>query len=66
MLNGVIKPARCRTQMSGRVGALIVLRVRFKSIVTGRENIYINGSVLGLSKEQIDEKIDSFRSVARW
>jgi lipopolysaccharide transport system ATP-binding protein len=58
MLNGLIKPDRGRIEMSGRVGALISLGAGFNPILTGRENIYINGSVLGLSKKEIDEKID--------
>jgi lipopolysaccharide transport system ATP-binding protein len=44
--------------MRGRVGALIALGAGFNPILTGRENIYINGSVLGLSKKEIDDKID--------
>jgi lipopolysaccharide transport system ATP-binding protein len=44
--------------MRGRVGALIALGAGFNPILTGRENIYINGSVLGLSKKEIDGKID--------
>jgi lipopolysaccharide transport system ATP-binding protein len=40
------------------VGALIALGAGFNPILTGRENIYINGSVLGLAKKEIDEKID--------
>jgi lipopolysaccharide transport system ATP-binding protein len=40
------------------VGALIALGAGFNPILTGRENIYINGSVLGLTKKEIDEKID--------
>ncbi|MBE2181070.1 MAG: ABC transporter ATP-binding protein, partial [Chthoniobacterales bacterium] len=39
------------------VGALIALGAGFNPILTGRENIYINGSVLGLSKKEIDEKL---------
>jgi lipopolysaccharide transport system ATP-binding protein len=58
MLNGLIKPDRGCIEMNGRVGALIALGAGFNPILTGRENIYINGSVLGLSKKQIDEKID--------
>ncbi len=58
MLNGLIKPDRGRIEMNGRVGALIALGAGFNPILTGRENIYINGSVLGLSKKEIDEKID--------
>ena len=58
MLNGLIKPDHGRIEMNGRVGALIALGAGFNPILTGRENIYINGSVLGLSKKEIDEKID--------
>ena len=58
MLNGLIKPDRGRIEMRGKVGALIALGAGFNPILTGRENIYINGSVLGLSKKEIDEKIN--------
>jgi len=58
MLNGLIKPDGGRIEMRGRVGALIALGAGFNPILTGRENIYVNGSVLGLSKKEIDEKID--------
>jgi len=58
MLNGLIKPDKGRIEMRGRVGALIALGAGFNPILTGRENIYINGSVLGLSKKEIDKKID--------
>ena len=58
MLNGLIKPDQGRIEMHGRVGALIALGAGFNPILTGRENIYVNGSVLGLSKREIDEKID--------
>ena len=44
--------------MRGRVGALIALGAGFNPILTGRENIYVNGSVLGLTKREIDEKIE--------
>ena len=58
MLNGLIKPDAGRITMRGRVGALIALGAGFNPILTGRENIYINGSVLGLSKKGIDAKMD--------
>ena len=64
MLNGLIKPDRGRIEMNGRVGALIALGAGFNPILTGRENIYINGSVLGLSKKEIDEKIDDIVNFA--
>jgi lipopolysaccharide transport system ATP-binding protein len=58
MLNGLIKPDAGKITMRGRVGALIALGAGFNPILTGRENIYINGSVLGLSKKEIDKRID--------
>ena len=58
MLNGLIKPDRGRITMRGRIGALIALGAGFNPILTGRENIYINGSVLGLSKREIDAKVE--------
>ncbi len=57
MLNGLIKPDAGTITMRGRVGALIALGAGFNPILTGRENIYINGAVLGLSKREIDAKI---------
>ena len=58
MLNGLIKPDAGRIEMRGRVGALIALGAGFNPVLTGRENIYINASVLGLSRCEIDAKID--------
>ena len=58
MLNGLIKPDRGRIEMHGRTGALIALGAGFNPILTGRENIYVNASVLGLSKKQTDKKIE--------
>jgi lipopolysaccharide transport system ATP-binding protein len=58
MLNGLIKPDQGRITMRGQVGALIALGAGFNPILTGRENIYVNGAVLGLTKREIDRKID--------
>jgi lipopolysaccharide transport system ATP-binding protein len=58
MLNGLIKPDRGSIEMNGRVGALIALGTGFNPILTGRENIYVNASILGISKKEIDAKID--------
>jgi lipopolysaccharide transport system ATP-binding protein len=58
ILNGLIKPDAGTIEMRGRVGALIALGAGFNPILTGRENVYVNGSILGLSKEEIDSKMD--------
>ena len=58
MLNGLIKPDRGRIEMHGRIGALIALGAGFNPILTGRENVYVNGAVLGLNRKDIDAKFD--------
>lgn len=59
MLNGLIKPDAGRIEMRGRVGALIALGAGFNPILTGRENIYVNASILGFSKKEVDKKFDN-------
>ena len=69
MLNGLIKPDRGRIELRGRVGALISLGAGFNPILTGRENIYVNGSVLGLTTKEIDAKLPEivdFAEIARF
>lgn len=58
VLNNLIKPDTGRVTMKGRVGALIALGAGFNPILTGRENVYVNGAVLGLTKKEIDAKFD--------
>jgi lipopolysaccharide transport system ATP-binding protein len=58
MLNGLIKPDRGRITIRGRIGALIELGAGFNPVLTGRENLYVNASILGLSKKEIDYKFD--------
>ncbi|MCB0397832.1 MAG: ABC transporter ATP-binding protein [Flavobacteriales bacterium] len=58
ILNGLISPDKGTVTMNGRVGALIELGTGFNPILTGRENIYNNGAVLGFSRKEIDAKID--------
>lgn len=59
MLNGLIKPDKGRIELKGRIGALIELGTGFNPILTGRENIYNNGAVLGFTKKEIDQKFDA-------
>jgi lipopolysaccharide transport system ATP-binding protein len=58
MINGLIKPNCGRIEIRGRVAALIELGAGFNPILTGRENIYSNASVLGFKKAEIDELIE--------
>ncbi|MDI6716134.1 MAG: polysaccharide ABC transporter ATP-binding protein [Actinomycetota bacterium] len=59
MLNGIYMPDRGRIRVKGRVGALIEVGAGFHPMLTGRENVYINGAILGMSKAEIDKKFDS-------
>lgn len=58
MLNGLIKPDAGQITIRGQTGALIALGAGFNPILCGRENIYVNASILGLTKHEIDEKVD--------
>ncbi len=58
MLNGLIKPDLGQIEVRGRMQALIALGAGFNPVLTGKENIQVNASVLGLSKAQIEQKFD--------
>ena len=58
MLNGLIKPDTGSVQINGTMGALIALGAGFNPILTGRENVYTNASILGMTKTDVDGVID--------
>jgi lipopolysaccharide transport system ATP-binding protein len=58
MLNGIILPDKGEISITGKVGALIELGAGFHPMLTGRENIYVNGNILGLTKKEIDKKFE--------
>lgn len=64
ILNGLIKPEQGKVTIRGRVGALVELNAGFNPILTGRENIYINGQVLGLSRNEIDRRLEAILEFA--
>lgn len=59
MLNGLVRPDEGEIIMRGRVSALIELGTGFNPILTGRENIYVNGQILGFTKAEIDSKLEA-------
>ncbi len=59
MINGIFWPDKGRITVKGKVGALIAVGAGFHPSLTGRENIYINGAILGMSKREIDKKFDA-------
>ena len=58
LVSGILKPTRGRVAVSGRIAALIELGAGFHPEITGRENIYINGIMLGLTKREIEQRFD--------
>ncbi|MSS64496.1 ABC transporter ATP-binding protein [Lachnospiraceae bacterium WCA-693-APC-MOT-I] len=58
LLNRIIYPTSGEIKMKGRVSSLIELGAGFHPDMSGRENIYINASIFGLTKKEIDERID--------
>jgi len=57
MINGLQMPDKGEICIKGTVGALIELGAGFHPMLTGRENIYVDGAILGMSKKEIDEKL---------
>jgi lipopolysaccharide transport system ATP-binding protein len=64
MLNGIFWPDKGRISISGKVGALIEVGAGFHTALTGRENVYINAAIYGMSKKEIDERFDEIVSFA--
>ena len=58
ILSKILKPTRGRIKTSGRLRALIEVAAGFHQDLTGRENIYLNGTILGMTKGEIDKKFD--------
>jgi ABC-type polysaccharide/polyol phosphate transport system ATPase subunit len=58
IITGITKPTSGKVSVNGKVSALIELGAGFHPEITGRENVYINGIMLGLSKKEIDQKFD--------
>jgi lipopolysaccharide transport system ATP-binding protein len=58
MLNGIFWPDKGKITVRGKVGALIEVGAGFHPLLTGRENIYINAAILGMTKQEVNEKFD--------
>lgn len=58
LIAGVLTPTSGKVEVNGRIGPLIELGAGFHPELTGRDNIYLNGTILGLSKAEIDQKFN--------
>lgn len=59
MLNGIFMPDKGSIEINGRVGGLIQIGAGFHPMLSGRENIYVNGSILGMTRKEIDDNLES-------
>jgi len=58
LLNGIFPPTAGRIEIRGRIGALIAVGAGFHPNMTGRENIFMNGTILGMTKKEINRKLE--------
>src|SRR5262249_34370351 len=58
ILSRITEPDRGRVELSDRVASLLEVGTGFHPELTGRENIYLNGAILGMSKAEIKRKFD--------
>jgi ABC-type polysaccharide/polyol phosphate transport system ATPase subunit len=58
IISGILKPTSGNVKVNGRIAALIELGAGFHPEITGRENVYINGIMLGLSRREIESRFD--------
>lgn len=59
ILTGVLTPTSGEATINGKVAALLELGAGFNPEMTGLENIYLNGSIMGYSEEEMDKKVDA-------
>lgn len=64
IITGTLAPTAGSVSTQGRIAALLELGSGFNPDFTGRENVYLNGALLGFSNEQIDEKFDAIAAFA--
>ena len=64
LVAGITLPTAGRVSAAGRVGTLIEIGAGFHPEMTGRENVYLNGSILGLTRREIDRHFDEIVAFA--
>ena len=64
IMQGLLKPTKGQVTMKGHVGALISLGAGFQPLLTGRENIYVNASILRVPKRQVDKRLNEILAFA--
>jgi lipopolysaccharide transport system ATP-binding protein len=69
VISGILQPTTGRVLSSGRVAALLELGAGFNPEFSGRENVYLNGEILGLSRQELDDvfpRIEAFAEIGQF
>ena len=64
ILSRITKPSSGRIEIKGRVGSLLEVGTGFHQDLTGRENVYLNGAILGMKRREIEKKFDDIVNFA--
>ena len=64
IITGILQPTTGSVQVNGRVSALLELGAGFNPGFTGRENVYMNGAIMGLSRDEIDKRFEEIAAFA--
>ena len=64
ILSRITEPTEGEARIRGRVGSLLEVGTGFNPELTGRENVYLNGAILGMRKREIDRKFDEIVAFA--
>src|SRR5262245_59701680 len=64
ILSRITEPTKGRVEIDGRVGSLLEVGTGFNPELTGRENIYLNGAILGMKKAEIERRFDEIVAFA--
>ena len=64
LMAGILRPSAGEVIVKGRIGALLEVGAGFHPDLTGRQNVYLNGSILGFSTREINRKFDDIVSFA--
>jgi lipopolysaccharide transport system ATP-binding protein len=69
IISGILQPTSGRVHCSGRIAALLELGAGFNPEFSGRENVYLNGEIMGLSRKELDQafpRIEAFAEIGQF
>jgi ABC-type polysaccharide/polyol phosphate transport system ATPase subunit len=64
IINGILKPTTGAVQVNGRISALLELGSGFNKEYTGRENVFMQGTIMGISRKEMEKRFDKIEEFA--